>query len=422
MADLRPIGSEKLQGSDKLSRIMEIANYGRTSKQEINESTGSVDYTIQLADGNFYGIVKEKNGYIVKKGINESEFDYIEPMKNRKYHSSYSQAMKKVNLMASELNRLHENDEGVNLIGEQKKFVLKTPKPEAPAEPEMEMGGDDTIDLDAAMGGDDTMDLDTPMGGDEKMDLDMDLGGDEEMDLDVDMSDDEGADEDEDISIKTIQKLTGKLGQKLRSLDAKQGMSSEDIKYVINSVLSAVDLTKLSEEDYDDVMENFEDMEDTDMEGGDEEMDLDMDLDMDLGGEEGEEELDMDLEMEPETTEMTELYNNNETMSGVERTMDEIFSESKVDKVLSKYFVITENEKKQVEEKQTRKYLVEKAKRTLIRKEIRRLCETVEQELTANTLIKESKNIKFLGKTNKNNLVFENKGKQIKISAKGEIL
>ena len=124
MADLKPIGSEKLEGTDKLKRIMEIANYGRTSSQEINESTGSVDYTIQLADGNFYGIVKEKNGYIVKKGINESELEYSEPMKNRKYYSSYSQAMKKVNLIASELNRLHENEDGINLIGEQKKFVL----------------------------------------------------------------------------------------------------------------------------------------------------------------------------------------------------------------------------------------------------------------------------------------------------------
>lgn len=412
MADLKPIGSEKLQGSEKLSRIMEIANYGRTSKEEINESTGSVDYSIQLADGNFYGIVKEKNGYIVKKGINESEFDYIEPMKNRKYHTSYSQAMKKVNLMASELNRLHENDEGINLIGEQKKFVLKTPKPEAPTEPEMEMSSDDEIDLDSAMSGDDTMDLDTPMGGDDEMELDMDLVGDEKMDLDVEMDDDKG--DDDDLSIKSIQKLTGKLGQKLRSLDSKQGMSSEDIKYVINSVLSAIDLTKLTEEDYDDVMENFEDLEGDDIEDGEEDMDLDMD--MDLGGEE-----DMDLELEPETTEMIELYNN-ENMSGVEKTMDEIFSESKVDKVLSKYFVITENEKKQVEEKQTRKYLVEKAERILIRKEIRRLCETVEQELTANTLIKKSKNIKFLGKTNKNNLIFENKGEQIKISTKGEIL
>ena len=39
MADLRPIGSEKLEGSDKLRRIMEIANYGKSSN--LNESSSS---------------------------------------------------------------------------------------------------------------------------------------------------------------------------------------------------------------------------------------------------------------------------------------------------------------------------------------------------------------------------------------------
>ena len=37
MADLRPIGSEKLEGVDKLRRIMEIAKYNEVSKQEVNE-------------------------------------------------------------------------------------------------------------------------------------------------------------------------------------------------------------------------------------------------------------------------------------------------------------------------------------------------------------------------------------------------
>ena len=33
------------------------------SSQNVNES--KLDYTIQLIDGKFYGIVNEKNGYIV---------------------------------------------------------------------------------------------------------------------------------------------------------------------------------------------------------------------------------------------------------------------------------------------------------------------------------------------------------------------
>ena len=57
MADLRPIGSEKLQGMDKLRRIMEIATYNETPKSESN-NLSTTNYTIQLTDGNFYGIVK----------------------------------------------------------------------------------------------------------------------------------------------------------------------------------------------------------------------------------------------------------------------------------------------------------------------------------------------------------------------------
>lgn len=96
MADLKPLGSEKLEGQEKISRILEIANYG-SKPSTVNESKNSAaEYSIQLADGNYYGIVKEKLGYIVKKGINESELDYIEPMQNRKYHKSFSQAMKKL--------------------------------------------------------------------------------------------------------------------------------------------------------------------------------------------------------------------------------------------------------------------------------------------------------------------------------------
>ena len=135
MADLKPLGSEKLKGQDKINRIMEIARYKENTPNTLNE-TSSSQYVIPMADGNEYQIVKEKLGYIIKKTISESSTDYIEPMKNRKYFPSYSQALKRLNLLAKELNRLNENEEGIELFGEQKKFVLKTPKP-APA-PEAE--------------------------------------------------------------------------------------------------------------------------------------------------------------------------------------------------------------------------------------------------------------------------------------------
>lgn len=462
MADLRPLGSEKLQGMDKIQRILEISRYNEPT-QNINES--KADYTIQLADGNYYGIVHEKNGYIVKKGINESSLDYIEPMKNRKYHSSYSQAMKKINLLAGELNRIHEHSENISLIGEQKKFVLKTPKsseasmsdmggtPPPPPAPESEpMGGED-IDLD--------LDLETPEGG-------------EELDLGLDTETPEGGEE--ETSFKMIQKLTGKLGQKLRTLDQKEGLTSENIKYVLNSIISAVDLENLSEEDKDDILANFEEEIDYDMEGdvdvpaGDEELDLDLDLGVgdesssdegELGegsryygsdefgwfGEKGkqygpddmdfdyEDERDFDFDtlnkfaphlVDKKSAEMGDkgiknlrLRYKNPPMDSV---LDEIFAESKVDKVLSKYFVITEDEKKETELKTVKKFITEKVQKSKVISEIKEMSETFDQELTSQFLMKENKNIKFLGKTNKNNLVFEVDGNQLKVTTQGKLL
>src|SRR6056300_326983 len=403
MADLRPLGSEKLQGQDKITRILEIANYG-SKPSTVNESkSSSAYYSIQLADGNFYGIVKEKSGYIVKRGINESEFDYMEPMKNRKYHKSFSQAMKKINLMAGELNRLHENEEGINLIGEQKKFVLTTPKPEPEAPPAPAPAPEMDVD----------MDVEEPM-GDEELDLDLDMDmdseepmGDEEMDMDMDMEEPRG--DDEEGSFKAIQKLTGKLGQKLRTFDKNQGLSSEDIKYVLNSIISAVELEKLSEEDKEDILANFEE----------EEVDYGMDGDVDVDVDAGEEDLDLDLELDMDMEEPEGEMAEGDSMKTM---VDELFGESKVDKVLSKYFVITEEEKQITESKKIKKFLTEKVKNITVKKEIKRLSETIEQELTSEFLVKENDNIKFLGKTNKNNLVFEADGKQFKVSPNGELL
>ena len=409
MADLKPLGSEKLEGQEQINRILEISNYGSKPTTLSESKSSKADYSIQMADGKYYGIVKEKTGYVVKVGISESELDYNEPMQNRKHYKSFSQAMKKVNLIAGELNKLHENVEGVNIIGEQKKFVLKTPAPkvdvdinvdEPSLEPEEDLGLDLDMDVD--------MDIDSEESvEDDDLDMDMDIDSEEEdVDVDLEVEDEEG-------SFKTIQKITGKLGQKLRTYDKNQGLSSEDIKYVLNSIISAVELERLSEEDKEDILANFEeeetdyDMEgevDIDVESGDDELDLDMDLDMDLDSDESIE----DEELSEE--------------DGMSTMVDEIFGESKVDKVLEKYFVVTEGEKKVTESKKIKKFLSEKINNISIKKEIKRLSESVEQELTSEFIMKENTNIKFLGKTNKGNLVFESDKKQLKVTSKGELL
>ena len=401
MADLKPLGSEKLEGQEQISRILEISNYGSKPTTLSENKNSKADYSIQMADGKYYGIVKEKTGYVVKVGISESELDYNEPMQNRKHYKSFSQAMKKVNLIAGELNRIHENTQGVNIIGEQKKFVLKTPEPKVDVdvdvdEPLMEPEAD--LDMDVDMDVD--MDMDSEEGVDD-LDMDLDLDDtEEEVEVEV---------EDEESSFKVIQKLTGKIGQKLRTYDKNQGLSSEDIKYVLNSIISAVELDKLSEEDKEDILANFEedetdyDMEgevDIDVESGDDELDLDLDLDMDLEEPEGE---------------MAE----GDSMKSM---VDEIFGESKVDKVLEKYFVVTDGEKKITESKKIKKFLAEKVNTISVKKEIKRLSESIEQELTSEFILKENTNIKFLGKTNKGNLIFESGKKQFKVTSKGELL
>ena len=388
MAKLKPIGSEKLEGTDKLKRIMEIATY-RMPSNGITES--SSDYSINLADGMDYHIIKEKQGYIIKKGLNESTLDYIEPMRNRKYYSSYSQALKKLNLIVKETNELNGETEEVKLFGEQKKFVLKTPTPPAPeavapavpAEP-------------AALPAPE-LPMDDMGGGDE-----LDLGMDAELDLDVPAEEPMtgGEDMEERVSFKVIQKLTGKLTQKMRALEDQEGMSSEDIKYVINMVLSALDLTKLEPEDMEDIMSKFEDVE------------ADVEMDSDMGGEP-----EMDLGFEDEVS----MEEPMEGMGSEDYDFNSV-RESKIDKVLSKYFEVTDSEvqlsKKLFEE---RKIENKKKVNSFISK-IETLSETIEQELAGKKFLEENSDFEFVGRTNKKNLVFENKNKQIRISVEGIVL
>jgi len=437
MGNLKPIGSEKLTGDQKLKRIMEIARYNEVIPNRINETAKS-EYSIGLADGNKYEIVKERQGYIIKKTISESETDYLEPMRNRKYYSSYSQAFKRLNLVAGELNRLNENEEGMSLYGEQKKFTLKTPKPKmdmpSPAEipsappavpaPELPPSPIDDMGLEDDMGMDD-MGLEDDMGMD-----DMDT------DVDVDIEDEGGSNE--RVTFKTIQKLTGKLTQKIRTLETEEGMTSENIKYVINMVLSSFDLNELSEEDREDILSKFEDeTEDLggdDMDGEDltddsevEDIQADMDIPMEGDMEEGYEYDDVD-EINPDDIFDDREFRKHNSHSRFKKMssdygngaiFDSIFGESKVDKVLSKYFEVS---KKEIVE--NRQKTAEKKTRTIT--EVRRqmnsvvkLTETIEQELASQKFLEENSSAKIIGKTNKNNLVFENKGKEIKITPEG---
>ena len=455
MADIRPLGSERLDGIDKIKRIMEISKYKEVSNEPINENA-STHYNITFADGNEYGIIKERQGYIIKQIVSEGQSNYIDQIKNRKYFSSYSQALRKLNLMIKENNSLVGNDEELSLFGEQKKFVLRTPKPdiEAPAEQAPPMPAAPPLPEPELP----TPDATSPEGGvDSELDMDLEMG-DDQMDAEMDVQS-EPMDQ-EQVTFKTIQKLTGKLTQKIRQFGSENDMSSEDIKYVINMVLSSVDLDTLSFEDKDEILGKFESDEEGDM-GGDDmggedltddsevediqaDMDIENDADMvDDGAGFGKIEADeqwqaaiapalermaagyvADKAMDKVSDMFTSTSNNEgemeEEVTGAEKSiLDHLFSESKVDKVLSKYFEVSSTEKKLNEQKRIKKNLQSKHNVVKIMESVKKLSETFEQALAAEKFLEENIGFQLVGKTNKKNLVFEHGTKQTKISPEG---
>ena len=66
---------------------------------------------------------------------------------------------------------------------------------------------------------------------------------------------DDNSSESED-PLKEIQKLTGKLSQKMREVE--ETLTDKDIKYTLNSIISATDITKLSDADKTDIINKIE--------------------------------------------------------------------------------------------------------------------------------------------------------------------
>jgi hypothetical protein len=486
MGGLKPIGSEKLDGMDKIRRIMEIARYKENIPTPINEDKSS-EYKLSLSDGNTYEIIKERQGYIIKQTISESVSDYIAPMKNRRYYSSYSQALKKMNLMAREFNQLHGNESGTSLFEQEDekkkdtKYVISTskkpvttttttvaappvaappvaaPPVAAPTTPQpMEEQGDPTLNplLAPQPGPAPAPDPNAAPAPDPAAAPAPDpAAAPEEVPVPEEgMEPEEAPATEEEVTFKIIQKLTGKLAQKIRTYTGQEEMSSNDTKYVINSILSALDLTTLEEEDVEDIISRLE--------GEEEELD---------GEEEGLEGEEMDTEgegMEGEVTEpqpeaeMGEEYDNfgeafNDYLGAAytskmsdnlmnefddeeyneyeneypkhgsrekirkyndEESFEDLFTESRVDKIISNYFSVDKNEKliKEEKQKQTLKKLNEK--------EVYRLSESIKQERSSLKFMEENPKAILVGSTVKKNLVFKEGIKEFRITPNGQVI
>ena len=461
---MKPIGSEKLPLEQKLKRIMEIANYGVGGTTTKDHKSASLTYSITGADGNNYGIIRENSQYsILKEGKNG--YQYLDGMLNNKKYSfnSYSRALKKLNLLMKPLNERYAHGRQLNLIGEQEedtKFVLKTPEGEEEEEVEdfsMDLGGEEESE---------EIDLE----GEEE---EIDFGGEEE---DLEMDAELGAEEEENFT-KSIQKLTGKLGQKLRDVPETE-LDSDLIKYVLNSIISAVDIEKLSEDDVEDIIEKLEGEETEYTEEGEFDVELSGEEELDLGGEEetldfGGEEESEEIDLEEELSEIVDLDKEEElgewwqkpaqaalayagtklvdkalgeedsvgnTLNDIgithQRIADEtaeeiadIFNEGKTHKTISKYFKYTSKEKQQKSILEQKKNdLIKKRKDALLKetlqevstnRKIKNSISTYEQEFTLKKFLKENKNSKFVGNNKRGSLVFKNGNNVVEITKYG---
>jgi len=482
MGGLRPIGSEKLSGMDKIRRIMEIATYDGNKGSNLNEDKENV-FSVKLADNIDYVIVKEKQGYIIKESFN-GEINYLENIQERKYYKSYSQALKRLNLVAKEKNTLYENKKGTALFeeSEKKKYYLdlgdkkkeetksETPAAATPAAPAigttppapatgaapplpLEEQGDPTVDpnaqaapaLPAPTGAevpaDPTLAPPTPDAGLEGGEG-MEPAPEEDMGIE---SEEGGEDKKEEITFKLIQKLTGKLAQKLRSYGEDKEMSSDNIKYVINSIISAIDVEALDEDDIEEIINRLEGEEE---EGMEDEMEMETEEEP-MGGMGPEPGLEgpppaPEGAVAPPAGEMAEGFKNlsdafvnkfkgayssvlaDKMMEGQRRdkrrkkhSYSGSFGESTVDRIISNYFNIKEDEYL-IKEESTRKEIeFIKRKNT---QEIKRLSESLRQERMALKFIEKYPKAKLVGSTTKKNLVFKQGLTERKITPEGKVL
>jgi hypothetical protein len=291
-----------LKGQDKINRINDLM--GRMSTLNESTSLSEIDFVKKGPNGIVYGVIRENRNYFIKTTDKTSgtlvaeDFNYVGGIENKydERYNSYAEALKHLNMKFDMLNESYGIETGSNLfesdavevkeanasglvklketevegepsevpdekesnpenekivldeepedVDEQKKVIkvdVPTPEPtdmEAPLEDEVDS---DPFGDDAGIEGDED-----PFGGDEELEGDEDMG------------------EDGDETTKKIQKYTGKIGQLLRD---KDDPDAELDKYVINSIVSAIDWEEIPDEDVEDIIAKIEGEDEEDGEG-----------------------------------------------------------------------------------------------------------------------------------------------------------
>ena len=301
MDGIKASGSENLYGKDKLNRMLELAGV----KNTVNESTNTI-YTTAIQykhapNGKTYGIFREGQQYFIKEAtttenLTVESFDYIDGLrfKNDNKYSSYSASLKRLNLMFNEFNYTELLEEEVDMVRtdrlDEKKYIIKVPVTVSDEEVASPKGVEAEEEMDFDLGGD-FEETEVSLGDeeeevsfeDEEEGAEEDLTdfedeeteevsfedeeeglGDDFEEEEISFEDEESGEEeevsveveDEDETEKEIQKLAGKLSQKLRDLD---GEDVELEKYAINMVISASHPEKMDMEDKEDIVDKLTD-------------------------------------------------------------------------------------------------------------------------------------------------------------------
>ena len=296
----RNINPKTLKGQDKLNRMLDLM--GKMNTLNESKSYSELELVKKGPNGIVYGIVRENHDYFIKTSNKTSgkflaeDFSYVGGLQNKydERYNSYAESIKHLNMKFDMLNESYGIDSNTNIFesdgvafGGGTGFGFVMEEDDEDDEEKKEIISDADADLEEQKK---VLKVDTPKAEEPVEDeVDVDMGGDI-ADVEFDEETEEGGDEfgdegmedeegDEDGDTKKIQKYTGKIGQMLRDM----GEADLDLeKYVINSIISAMHLDEMDEEDKEDIIEKIEsgdeeEGDDFDMEGGDEEVDVDLD-------------------------------------------------------------------------------------------------------------------------------------------------
>jgi hypothetical protein len=296
------INPKTLKGQDKLNRMLDLM--GKMNTLNESKSYSELELIKKGPNGVVYGIIRENHDYFIKTSNKTSgqflaeDFSYIGGLQNKydERYKSYAEAIKHLNMKFDMLNESYGIESNTNIFesdgvafggGVGFGFVMEEEDDEDQNEGEKEIISDADADLEEQKK---VLKVDAPKSEEPVEDevedeVDVDMGGDiadvdfgeEETEEGGDEFGDEGMEDEEgDDNTKKIQKYTGKIGQMLRDMDEAD---SDLEKYVINSIISAMHLDVMDDEDKEDIIaklegeEDEEGMDDFDMESGDEEVD-----------------------------------------------------------------------------------------------------------------------------------------------------